>query len=964
MHLEVLTGDTAAGLSYLEKTRFNSGSGASSPALGLLAIRRLGIVPTTGFGSQVLSPGQVRLHVSPRHRPRRPRGPRHPTTRLLLAAIFLGQLSNKLAWLTDSGPPTSSSSSLLLGCCGFEAASGDRALRPGSDPALRPDSPHGQGSERLSHLLPRPAAEAMANPGQGGVPLDEWRKDTPPGWKPGIESYPLKLFFSKLKLWYRCCEVADEIVGPLIAGRLQGGAQRLALELKLVRPDGGYDIGDAALVRLSVDEVIDPNDGVTIIQHHIPSGVQALCNALRDTYGDNDETQAMRSLENFFEYKRPHGQSLQEYSADWELRYEEAKLKSGLDLGQVAKSYLWMKQSGLPQKHQDDLRLQVQGDMSRFHEIRALAVRLSHRVDKVTTSGDVFYGEYENDDYEDGDDWYGWTEAEDYDYWSDAWWTDGQWSGEDLYGNQSWYEDEQEFYEAEELPWQGDPASEPGYQGEDQSTSAPSSVEPEGVFSAGGGRGKGHGSGSGCFICGSKWHLAADCPVKGKGKGSSSSSSFGGKSKGKYRKGKNKGKGKGKGKHKGRPTKGRGKSWTKGSWSSPDGPRSWLPRYYVYGDSVGQGEEEEWESHQQRHVRTGLHLGDSPPKDPPNPVPMRPARYFDISDKTTTAGRSDYFEDLLSLERTGRPTTSTAATATVETSETSPADTATPAKNLSFYFKKLAFFFRSKEDSAPAQHQSYHETEDGNEIFHTVGGRRRRGLIIDPGAANGLVGTETLRDLLADVDKAQQVKDALEWKHKESEVTGISGAADTTLGEIKMSLPMIPGLEESHYKADVIGGNASMCPALVGNPSLVNMKAVLASNWFENKDGLLIIPKDDDDFHMIRLLLTDSKHYLLPLDGEASAEDEKEKVKAKTFLSSVQEKSKAQWKDVRSWFTWTTCPKQKRSHFTEDEQPAPPPTTTATASNEIKEDSGASLEFQCGPRHSAPDLICDAVSDH
>ena len=34
------------------------------------------------------------------------------------------------------------------------------------------------------------------------------------------------------------------------------------------------------------------------------------------TYGDNDETQAMRSLENFFEYKWPHGQSLQEYSAD------------------------------------------------------------------------------------------------------------------------------------------------------------------------------------------------------------------------------------------------------------------------------------------------------------------------------------------------------------------------------------------------------------------------------------------------------------------------------------------------------------------------------------------------------------------------------------------------------------------------------------------------------------------------
>ena len=168
------------------------------------------------------------------------------------------------------------------------------------------------------------------------------------------------------------------------------------------------------------------------------------------------------------------------------------------------------------------------------------------------------------------------------------------------------------------------------------------------------------------------------------------------------------------------------------------------------------------------------------------------------------------------MERTGRPSTTTTSAAAAESSESPPAET--PPKNLSFYARKLKFlFFRSNEDQSPDKHQSYHETEDGNEIFHTV----------------------------------------------------------TTLGEIKMSLPMISGLEDSHYKADVIGGNASMCPALVGNPSLVNMRAVLASNWFDNKDGLLIIPNGDNDFHMIRLLLTDSRH-LLPLDEETSAADEKE----------------------------------------------------------------------------------------
>ena len=154
-----------------------------------------------------------------------------------------------------------------------------------------------------------------------------------------------------------------------------------------------------------------------------------------------------------------------------------------------------------------------------------------------------------------------------------------------------------------------------------------------------------------------------------------------------------------------------------------------------------------------------------------------------------------------------------------------------------------------------------------------------------------------------------------------------------------MSLPMIHGLEDSHYKADVIGGNASMCPALVGNPSLVNMRAVLASNWFDNKDGLLIIPDGNDDFHMIRLLLTDSRHYLLPLDEETSAAEEKETIKAKTFLTKVHEVSSNKWKDVRTWFSWTRDLKQKRSQFVEDEQPSPPTTTTA-ASTEIKEDPG------------------------
>ena len=43
-----------------------------------------------------------------------------------------------------------------------------------------------------------------------------------PGWSPGDSQYPLRLYLEKLLLWYMTTTVEDEVVGPLIAGRLHG----------------------------------------------------------------------------------------------------------------------------------------------------------------------------------------------------------------------------------------------------------------------------------------------------------------------------------------------------------------------------------------------------------------------------------------------------------------------------------------------------------------------------------------------------------------------------------------------------------------------------------------------------------------------------------------------------------------------------------------------------------------------
>lgn len=64
------------------------------------------------------------------------------------------------------------------------------------------------------------------------------------------------------------------------------------------------NVGDAALVRFSADEVRDPNNPQVILQHHVPSSMRALAVALREAFGQSDQEMTTVSLEQFFELKR------------------------------------------------------------------------------------------------------------------------------------------------------------------------------------------------------------------------------------------------------------------------------------------------------------------------------------------------------------------------------------------------------------------------------------------------------------------------------------------------------------------------------------------------------------------------------------------------------------------------------------------------------------------------------------
>ncbi|CAE7724343.1 unnamed protein product, partial [Symbiodinium necroappetens] len=346
------------------------------------------------------------------------------------------------------------------------------------------------------------------------------------------------------------------------------------------------------------------------------------------------------------------------------------------------------------------------------------------------------------------------------------------------------------------------------------------------------------GKGVGCSVCGSRWHSSSSCPVGGaKGKGG-----YRGSGKG-YGKGYGKGKkgsskSKGKGKGKWQPRKGKGKS--KG--------------YYGYSTKT---------------------LTQSFTASRPSWTPERPKTVhfrLDHDERDTIINLRNTKDDHEKADRSESATGSHEATA-----------------------KRLDFTFATSIYNATT-------------TYHTVRGEKRRGLLVDPGAASGLIGSETLRDLM-DSCLDQAHRDEVKWCHdKTNNVSGISGTPEATLGEVHLPLRM-SGVAGT-FSADVLGGEGSLCPALLSNPALRKQRAVVWCDYFANGDGVMIVPvigtKDDGTqhsagWHYMRLLLTDSGHYLLPVDDQRKVSQHSRKDIEHhlfTWTSEIEQR----WSDVRHCF--------------------------------------------------------------
>ena len=339
----------------------------------------------------------------------------------------------------------------------------------------------------------------MANVGNqtGGLPLDEYTRATPPGWRPGLDWYPLRLYLDKLKIWYRIQEYEEAEIGPIIAGRLKGGALKLALTLRVPTPlaqadniNNGWFVGDEALIRPAVQEERDPGTG-NLIQPALPSGVQTLLRLLENRYGLDHQDKVTSSLDAFFDFRRER-LSLQEYLNEFEVRYDDAETRAGLRMNEVARSHLLLRWSGISRDKQDDIRLHVNGDMNRYSDIVQLLHRLSRKSDREQHHHGIHYGDEHKESWSEDNEWHD-------DYW---------------YGDDMFYDDDDEEY------WQDYEVTE-GYDGTDEDWYWPEvPTDDESYWGKGKGKGKGKSGGKGfdkddlgCATCGSKFHRLGDCPL-------------------------------------------------------------------------------------------------------------------------------------------------------------------------------------------------------------------------------------------------------------------------------------------------------------------------------------------------------------------------------------------------------------------------------------------------------------------
>ena len=337
----------------------------------------------------------------------------------------------------------------------------------------------------------------------------------PPGWKP--HSYPLKEYEDYLSLWSAVTSLEEKKIGPAIASRLEGPALKVALELKVQRINvttgvTTWVIGASALALTKTDAVTDPGSGTVVIPEQ-QSGAWHLLARLRHLFALDDQDIAWTTLDKFFGYTQGNT-DFQLYVVEFDRFYQDAEVNAVLEMNEVARCCFFWSKSNLSVKDLSDLRLKVDGDMSRWREMVRIWLKITKNEEAATDQSRGYRQFHEQEALEYGDE-----------KWPDE---------EERYETESYYDDSADYYDCEydeedyivEDEWStAEYYDESGTAAE--STAEDSSEAYKGAKGKKGKGKKGHKggkapSGQQCTKCGSRLHSEDHCPA-GKGAGASES---------------------------------------------------------------------------------------------------------------------------------------------------------------------------------------------------------------------------------------------------------------------------------------------------------------------------------------------------------------------------------------------------------------------------------------------------------
>ena len=152
------------------------------------------------------------------------------------------------------------------------------------------------------------------------------------------------------------------------------------------------------------------------------------------------------------------------------------------------------------------------------------------------------------------------------------------------------------------------------------------------------------------------------------------------------------------------------------------------------------------------------------------------------------------------------------------------------------------------------------------QILHMIGGKEYYGLLLDPGASRGILGTDTLQCIITFVLDPYGKTKEMRWTTSMANFSGIAATIQRSIAMVTLPIGLM-GLQGSVFRADVLGGDASQCPGLMPLRSLIGAGAISAFGCFSNGDGIIAF-RDGKTQRMCpqRLYITDSGHYLLPID--------------------------------------------------------------------------------------------------